>query len=1351
MDPNARARTPAGPARKPKKKRPPSPLPPSTSPTPGPSTSQDLLRPVPRPYLARAPSPISNTPHNRLAEMVLPSSFPRPQPGPSTQILEGAAAPAGRDGTAGPARGQKKKKGSRYAQGLLAPPSIVPGGVPAAPRVQHQQNRDRRRGEDRLGRHAGGTTSQTRLQELPNQSQTSLGHLILGSDPVAVEQDPPPRRRRRIVRGEGEEGLRRRVTVSSREEGRALGVARGASMRRRNVWDEIPDQMAQETGEPPPPFPFPNAATARLPPAFNRSPLGRGDAGSQAGAGEEGRVRSPPPTWEQAVGLAPSPAPAPVTSRDQPALPTLAIPPTPLSTQPGRESSTERSASPASTRYESAPSSPFLLPSSNTRFLNLTIPAVNVSHTATSSADSARSNTGIDAIAEEDEHGASDGDDDMTEQERQDRRMWNADLLAGYTLEERVKREWERKVGRERRVGDGVEAEPRESNRRGRDGAEAEDSPVTEAPAIAESAPVASVQQEDLSTRATVEEDDPRVASPAVEPPTLPQPLLNPAEPLPLQTKTRPQTPPVATPVHHPESHPEFEAAPASVPSPKKTKTGPRKTKKKGKERADMAQEKAKMTGMGMGEKSPMAASSLRTPWSAETPVNREKAREREEVDEVPSRVSGPPKHTVVSSKGQDGVTAVRAQSQLEPKPSEKKERNESIAPRPLFQKSAWASSPELNQITTPAQGQTTSASANTRPSVTGASAAAYETQVELKVGRRKSEGNLVPTAKREENTQESVLPPSREAALKRRDLAIPKPTPALATPALPSPPKPPTAKAEKLGYGVSGPLINLDDSDPAPSSSASSIKSPQKATMGDELGTGNQERHKKRESNQSLWRLAASSADLLQLLDSGGDQTTSSGPPDEDKDKASKSVPVAGSDKVPPPIPPPLATRRKAPPPIPPRPHYVVDEPPPLPPRNASIPPPIPPPPVPKRRPPPPPPPRHPVAVAHLGLQANGVGEHVDETKGTSGVEDTHSPSSHEPLPTVSGSAPASMAVKRPLGPRPPPPPRSLRLRNLWTRENVAPPAGLAESQRPETDEGEEGSSFEPPLPPRVPRIAAEPEPAPESRLTSLPTHTSPSSSPPKASQTSVPRLILRPPAGRTQSDVPHPHHDPLYRHSAPQSTPSQAHFFPEKGGSEESEDTRVNHSASAVDLCGDASDQAGVGVDISPSPGEARGGLLRLPRSEDGPGAGVHSRAGPSVIREEREGEVQREYTDLDLFVARLDGSGREYEGFSQLTSFLGPSKPAAASPAALATLLPGLISVDSRRTTPQGKVKLKLSLLGVRVTKCPICQSQFKGGDKGVMVPGCGHAGHESCVRRWFREDGRCFVCREVLKEE
>ena len=91
--------------------------------------------------------------------------------------------------------------------------------------------------------------SRERLREISsgaNASMMSLGIVgrTLGGEQQATSQDdgtgPIPdqvaaRRRRRIVRGE--DGARRRLTVTSREEGRAMGLARGASMRRVNVWD----------------------------------------------------------------------------------------------------------------------------------------------------------------------------------------------------------------------------------------------------------------------------------------------------------------------------------------------------------------------------------------------------------------------------------------------------------------------------------------------------------------------------------------------------------------------------------------------------------------------------------------------------------------------------------------------------------------------------------------------------------------------------------------------------------------------------------------------------------------------------------------------------------------------------------------------------------------------------------------------------------------------------------------------------------------------------------------------------------------------------------------------------------
>jgi hypothetical protein len=143
---------------------------------------------------------------------------------------------------------------------------VVPGGQSAAPRVQGEASTSAddpvntrrapreqlrtRPSEERLRtrpsverlRSSNGNRSEERLTDLrgTNLSMLSLGQLgqIMESDPVVEEPAPvPQRRRRRIVRGEEAGGLARRLTVTSREEGRAIGLARGASMRRLNVWD----------------------------------------------------------------------------------------------------------------------------------------------------------------------------------------------------------------------------------------------------------------------------------------------------------------------------------------------------------------------------------------------------------------------------------------------------------------------------------------------------------------------------------------------------------------------------------------------------------------------------------------------------------------------------------------------------------------------------------------------------------------------------------------------------------------------------------------------------------------------------------------------------------------------------------------------------------------------------------------------------------------------------------------------------------------------------------------------------------------------------------------------------------
>ncbi|KAH9922434.1 uncharacterized protein B0H18DRAFT_1120990 [Fomitopsis serialis] len=130
---------------------------------------------------------------------------------------------------------------------------------------------------------------------------------------------------------------------------------------------------------------------------------------------------------------------------------------------------------------------------------------------------------------------------------------------------------------------------------------------------------------------------------------------------------------------------------------------------------------------------------------------------------------------------------------------------------------------------------------------------------------------------------------------------------------------------------------------------------------------------------------------------------------------------------------------------------------------------------------------------------------------------------------------------------------------------------------------------------------------------------------------------------------------------------------------------------------------------------------------------------------------------YTDLDVFVARLDvggqpDDGRSYEDLLRVSEFIGPAlAPSAPSP--LASVrdehpLIGRIEVERRRITKDGRVKLKLTLLGVVVDKCGICLSQFRNEELAALAPLCQHSFHEKCLRRWLAMKRTCPICRLTL---
>ncbi|ORY92411.1 hypothetical protein BCR35DRAFT_247538, partial [Leucosporidium creatinivorum] len=70
---------------------------------------------------------------------------------------------------------------------------------------------------------------------------------------------------------------------------------------------------------------------------------------------------------------------------------------------------------------------------------------------------------------------------------------------------------------------------------------------------------------------------------------------------------------------------------------------------------------------------------------------------------------------------------------------------------------------------------------------------------------------------------------------------------------------------------------------------------------------------------------------------------------------------------------------------------------------------------------------------------------------------------------------------------------------------------------------------------------------------------------------------------------------------------------------------------------------------------------------------------------------------------------------------------------------------VELERRRIDKQGRVKLKLSVVGVRCVDCSICLTRFRVDDLAVVLPNCLHAFHERCIRSWLARSRECPLCR------
>lgn len=79
--------------------------------------------------------------------------------------------------------------------------------------------------------------------------------------------------------------------------------------------------------------------------------------------------------------------------------------------------------------------------------------------------------------------------------------------------------------------------------------------------------------------------------------------------------------------------------------------------------------------------------------------------------------------------------------------------------------------------------------------------------------------------------------------------------------------------------------------------------------------------------------------------------------------------------------------------------------------------------------------------------------------------------------------------------------------------------------------------------------------------------------------------------------------------------------------------------------------------------------------------------------------------------------------------MSEFIGPAASAAPPQTVPPTLdeqpLIGRIEVERRRVMKDGRVKVKLTLLGVDIDKCGICLTQFKDEELAALAPICQHS--------------------------
>ncbi|KAL6902055.1 hypothetical protein ACP4OV_004931 [Aristida adscensionis] len=52
---------------------------------------------------------------------------------------------------------------------------------------------------------------------------------------------------------------------------------------------------------------------------------------------------------------------------------------------------------------------------------------------------------------------------------------------------------------------------------------------------------------------------------------------------------------------------------------------------------------------------------------------------------------------------------------------------------------------------------------------------------------------------------------------------------------------------------------------------------------------------------------------------------------------------------------------------------------------------------------------------------------------------------------------------------------------------------------------------------------------------------------------------------------------------------------------------------------------------------------------------------------------------------------------------------------------------------------------SATAAAAVECAVCLAEMKDGERGRLLPGCGHRFHVECIDRWFSANSTCPICR------